>query len=402
MGKYWYLLDDPGIRLWNLSSEERLGRVLRGLGFEQRIEDLQQVPENSSVLFVRGDFLFDERVLQTLGKEMNLAFQVQHQNTVIPVGSHVEADKAQMALEALRARRVELLQGVRTMGLNDLSSSFSKTLKKTNAPFVLPIRLEDKDRLEEQLFAGSYKGVTDLVTKFLWPLPAKWVTRFCANQGIRPNHVTALSFILAAAAGVLFWEGELVWGLLLGWCMTFLDTVDGKLARVTITSSWWGNIFDHSIDLIHPPLWYWAWGMGLASFSPDLLRLSPGPLIAVIVAGYIVGRLVEGFWHLVVAKFGIFLWRPFDSFFRLVTARRNPNLIFLTCSVVAGRPDIGLEIVAVWTVVSSVILLLRFMMGMWNKVRGDAPRSWLTEIDPGKDRGILAVRVFTNPPATAE
>ena len=42
--------------------------------------------------------------------------------------------------------------------------------------------------------------------------------------------------------------------------MTFLDTVDGKLARVTLTSSPFGNVLDHSLDLIHPPFWYWAWG----------------------------------------------------------------------------------------------------------------------------------------------
>ena len=32
--------------------------------------------------------------------------------------------------------------------------------------------------------------------------------------------------------------------------MTFLDTVDGKLARCTIASSKLGNIFDHGIDLV--------------------------------------------------------------------------------------------------------------------------------------------------------
>ena len=45
-------------------------------------------------------------------------------------------------------------------------------------------------------------------------------------------------------------------------CMTFLDTVDGKLARTTLTSSKWGDIFDHGIDLVHPPFWYVAWGAG--------------------------------------------------------------------------------------------------------------------------------------------
>jgi phosphatidylglycerophosphate synthase len=42
-----------------------------------------------------------------------------------------------------------------------------------------------------------------------------------------------------------------------------LDTVDGKLARVTVTSGRFGHCFDHIIDLIHPPVWYILWGRGL-------------------------------------------------------------------------------------------------------------------------------------------
>ena len=52
--------------------------------------------------------------------------------------------------------------------------------------------------------------------------------------------------------------------------MTFLDTVDGKLARVTVTSTKLGNVFDHGIDLVHPPLWYLAWGIGLALEPPAI------------------------------------------------------------------------------------------------------------------------------------
>ncbi len=52
--------------------------------------------------------------------------------------------------------------------------------------------------------------------------------------------------------------------------MTFLDTVDGKLAHVTLTSSRFGHIFDHSLDLLHPPFCYLAWGLGLERLA--LLR----------------------------------------------------------------------------------------------------------------------------------
>ena len=45
----------------------------------------------------------------------------------------------------------------------------------------------------------------------------------------------------------------------------------------------------------------------------------------------------------------IHVWRPIDSQFRLITARRNPNMVILVAALLFGRPDVGLELVAWWT-----------------------------------------------------
>jgi phosphatidylglycerophosphate synthase len=134
--------------------------------------------------------------------------------------------------------------------------------------------------------------------------------------------------------------------------MTFLDTVDGKLARVTLTSSAIGNIFDHGIDLIHPPFWWWAWYVGI--FAVGMPPPWPELTLWVIVGGYVLQRVEEGIF-LRLFGFHVHAWRPFDSFFRLITARRNPNLLILTPACLVGRPDIGLVLVAVWTAICLVV-----------------------------------------------
>jgi phosphatidylglycerophosphate synthase len=53
--------------------------------------------------------------------------------------------------------------------------------------------------------------------------------------------------------------------------MTLLDTVDGKLARVTVASSKFGHVLDHGVDIVHPPFWYLAWGLGLGAWRPSIL-----------------------------------------------------------------------------------------------------------------------------------
>jgi len=401
MSVYAYIVNDSNIRLWNLTSLTRYQRMLHRMGVKNILDNINELPSNNSVLILKGDFLYDERVLSFLLSHKNVVLEIQTGVGLLPIASHVDAALASSAWRGIHQECTRDIANLQSLTLKDLSMSFSNELRKSDHPSVFPIREDNRVALEEHLFTGSYKGVTDLVTKFLWPVPAKGATRLCALWGISPNQVTSLSLLLVIAAGVLFAVGQFFWGLVLGWIMTFLDTVDGKLARVTVTSSKWGNIFDHGIDLIHPPLWYLAWGVGLPAFSPFLPWLTVEITVGIIFIGYILGRMVEGIFQWWLGGFVIFCWKPLDSYFRLITARRNPNLILLTGSFLLGRPDLGLEAVAIWTVGSTMILLARLLMAVWEKATRGSLTSWLAEIDPG-NRNSLAVRMFTNPPTTFE
>jgi hypothetical protein len=76
---------------------------------------------------------------------------------------------------------------------------------------------------------------------------------------------------------------------------------------------------------------------------------------------------------------GIFCWRPLDSVFRLITGRRNPNLLLLTGSTIAGRPDIGLLLVVAWTVLSSIFLVTRLVLAWQEKRNTGELHSWLQD-----------------------
>jgi phosphatidylglycerophosphate synthase len=138
--------------------------------------------------------------------------------------------------------------------------------------------------------------------------------------------------------------------------MTFLDTVDGKLARVTLTSSKFGDWLDHGIDLVHPPFWWWAWAVGCAAIGDPMG--DGGLALGIIVAGYILQRVEEGIF---LWKFGIemHVWQKFDSLFRQITARRNPNLVILTLAALAGAPREGLIVVAAWVAICLLVHLAR-------------------------------------------
>jgi len=223
-------------------------------------------------------------------------------------------------------------------------------------------------------FASSYKGITDFVTKWVWPVPAFYVTRVCAALRLTPNMVTTASLCLTFAAMYYFWLGQWFLGFLTGWLMTFLDTVDGKLARTTMTYSWWGNIYDHGIDLLHPPFWYFAWFVGLGgvfNFS-EILTNSMTFAIAAILIGYVVDRIVEGIF-IRQHGFHIHVWTRANSALRFFIARRNPNM-FLFMIAICLTPWFfeaghwGLYAVAIWTWLCICCNLLFLTVGMfWRK-----------------------------------
>ena len=405
---YIHVFDESPVQLWGLSSSLRIRREIEwelsshkgklpGLAPGQSIEfidDLGQLPPEADVVLLRGDYLYDVRVLTGLIAAVDTLLQVDGEGSPVAVAAHTGAAAATRVRDHFSGNRQELPVKLDIKTPDALVPQTNIRLKKAHAAFVLPISAGNSRALERHLFETAYKGITDLVTKWVWPNPARWVTRLCVRLGLRPNHVTAFSWVLAVLTGVLFYQGELVAGLLSGWLMTFLDTVDGKLARVTVTSSPLGNYFDHILDLLHPPFWYLAWGLGLASYAPALLNVDVNTTIALIFIGYIAGRVVEGLFS-GIAKFGVYSWRPVDSFNRLITARRNPCLILLSVSLLPGRPDLGLEAVALWTLASSLFLVVRLAMGIFSRVTSGPLQSWLTEIDLTRSQQTLAARWFS-------
>ncbi|MES1150620.1 MAG: CDP-alcohol phosphatidyltransferase family protein, partial [Dongia sp.] len=239
-----------------MTGAERLGRALQRSGIASELHGTA-----GNAVLLRDDFIYDEVLVRALLAQPGVALVAGDGSAV---AAHAPAGGAANE-DALRRGAVE--SEMRPVDAVTLASSYNKSLRKRAVPYLLQIGSMPAIAIERRMFDGAYKGVTDFVTKRIWPWPAFHVTRLCARLGISPNMVTAASLLCVLAAMALFWRGQFAVGLVCAWAMCFLDTVDGKLARVTLRSTPFGNVFDHGIDLIHPPFWYWAWYEGLMSTS---------------------------------------------------------------------------------------------------------------------------------------
>ncbi len=366
------LIASSTAQVWGMSSQERLGRQLARAGVTDVRTSTDGIAAEAGVVILRLDWAYEQRLIDELVARPNVMLA----GGATPVAAHVTGAQTGAAVAALSGGPA--LPGVATLDSEGLAGSYNRKLRKREIAYLIPLTDQTAADVEARSFAGSYKGVTDLVTKYVWPRPARVVTKWCAVRGITPNQVTLVGLVLVFAAFWAFWNGHYLSGLVAAWIMTFLDTVDGKLARVTMTASKFGDVMDHGIDLVHPPFWWWAWVVGLPASGHPVAGAGAGAgvMIAIIFGGYIAQRLEEGAF---MRLFGMHMhvWRPFDSFFRLITARRNPNLIVLTVAALLGAPDWGMIVVCGWIVICFFVHLSQIVQAMLIRRHG-AVTSWLS------------------------
>lgn len=354
-------------RLFGLGAEERACRLAENLGLESAHGAR---PDRGTVL-ANMAYAWDPAWLRVVAQRPASVLTLGGD----PVIAHVPAGADPAQAEAAMLGSGGSLAGLEIIDAESAEVSYDE-LRKRERPFVLVLDPDDVEPVERAAYDASYKGVTDALTLYLWRKPAFYLTRWAAEAGLAPNSVTAIGALLCVLAFFLFWNGAYWLGILAAFIFMVLDTVDGKLARCTGTSSKWGEVFDHGIDLIHPPFWWWAWAHGLQAYGTPLEPVYAAMLIAAIVIGYVVQRVIEGIF---IARFSmhIHVWRPIDSRFRLITARRNPNMVLLAGALLFGRPDVGLELVALWTILSLIFHGVRLAQATSRAYRGEPVVSWL-------------------------
>jgi phosphatidylglycerophosphate synthase len=345
------IVGDCDERLFGMKPADRLSRQTANL------RELHLVAHASAVL-----------------SDDTVAWLVDHPGTVLASsgGRPLAAAVDSIGIDAAR-KTIEGGDGLTVTRADAIGTVYVRKLRRTLTPLALALGEQPRPVVERKLFASVYKGVTDIVTKYAWPEPALWLTRGAAALGMSPNAVTILGLLLTLAAGWQFYVGNLVVGMAAAWLMTLLDTVDGKLARVTLTSSEFGNRLDHGNDMIHPPLWWLCLAHGIALAEPANPWVWPA--CWTVLATYLVGRFLEkGF----KARFGFnpFMWERFDSRFRMVISRRNIILLIMSFGLVLQRPAAAFAVCAGWSVLSVLIQATRYAQAA-GRSRREPIHAWL-------------------------
>jgi phosphatidylglycerophosphate synthase len=332
-------------------------RVARGAGTIR--ERVAAAAQRSPALVVEADTLVDARLYDFLAAQSGDLVAADGDAILARIGDASRLQPGAATLSAAMPTDAPRLTQAAFPG-------FIRNLRRT-LPFYL-FRVTDaaaRKSVERFLFWSNYKGSTDFFTKYVYP-PLVWIlVRPLARWGVHPNTVTAVSILLTLAVIPFCATGHFLAGFLCAYGMSVLDSVDGKLARLTFTDSKLGNVLDHGLDLVHPPFWYCAWAYGLTlGTGPDGGGDVSSPVFIAslwMLGLYVLDRLILKVYPTRFGR-GLHTHAPMDGFVRTFISRRNINLPLFTVGYIAG---LGIETIYVMVAWQALTCLYHGIRTAW-------------------------------------
>ena len=233
------------------------------------------------------------------------------------------------------------------------------SLRLTMAPYM--VRLDSPGQIrpvDHLMYHRSFKGVIDAVARYGYYHLVRWVTRTLSRTTLPPNLFTLLSVLGIWGAIPCFALGYVGAGVVVAWAAVLLDSVDGKLARLTLHLSEAMGRFEHIAAMPGLGLWYAALGWHYS--GGEIFSTHPGALATwVLLGSFLVDKMISGLFRKAFGK-EIFDYRPVDAAFHLAACRRNTGLLILTLGVLAGREAEAFALLTGWMVFTLIFHAFRF------------------------------------------
>lgn len=244
----------------------------------------------------------------------------------------------------------------------DEFDSYIDDLRLDFVPYFFPIEEQtDIRQAENKMYEANFKGTLDFIAIYIYKYPVREIVRWLSQYPwITPNQITFLSIASSFAVPFLFALGQWNWAILIGWLMFIFDSVDGKLARLTIRLSRTAGIIEHATS--SPALFLWFVSLGWYFSGGDILNPALGSNIAcwTLMILYWVDKSLNGYFR---ARFQYDLYNHavFDQKFHLFACRRAIIHLIITIGYLSGYLQEGFYFLAAWMGVSFLVHLIRLI-----------------------------------------
>ena len=238
--------------------------------------------------------------------------------------------------------------------ITDIEGYDSKMRKAVTAWWIDVDTEQDLKRAQAKIVLNASKNPSDLVACYVHrPIENRLVPLVC-RLGVTPNQVTLLVNILAYTATALFLTGHLLAASLFCLVVGIVDGLDGKLARVTLSTSRVGSL-EHSFDL----LFEFSWLIALALF----LSFGGTSTVPLLLCACTIAFVA--FYRSIYDRFGRVAGKSLDDYgdfervFRRVAGRRNLYNIPILVGILLGAPLYSLVFIAFHAGVTAIVYASR-------------------------------------------
>lgn len=309
-----------------------------------------------SMILLDGSGIYDERIISALAaSERPVLFK----DGVRKVPPAVRLDET--LIQSFTASNLTLTEFLNQVSIETVETqsmqNYIRFLRRSVSPMLIQLESEKEIRsIENTMYANTFKGTLELVAVYGYRIPVRELTRLTAKTFITPNMVTVAAQVCSFGAIPALANGWLWTGLLLASGFIIFDSLDGKLARMTIRLSQAADHFDHLTSAPTRMGWYLAMGWHLSGEN----LISPYGYFAIAYAAMpVIDKLTGAVFN---AKFGRspLDYTPLDGKVHLFTVRRN-DIFLMLIGMTFGFIHTAYIIAACWAVLTWLWHLYRLI-----------------------------------------
>ena len=307
------------------------------------------------VIVAQANFVFDGRLLTALFEHGVPATLRAPSGDVLGLARLSRETAQELKGELTFKEQIEALENLPEFNAASIPE-YVPSMRRKFTPYWQFLEHEhDLDAAAAKVMDSAQKGVLDFPARYLHPIPENYLARLASVTPITPNQITVLSAILAFVGTYWFAVQNFLPALLIAVVAGILDGVDGKLARVKLMSSPFGDRLDHSLDVSFEFSWYVALGWGLYQSVGDWSLFLYGIGLVGIM---IVARGLSGL-YLFQTGHQIHDHTAFDRVIRLFAGRRNIFVLVLLAGYLSGNLVNSFYVVIIWGLATIVVYALR-------------------------------------------
>src|SRR5215213_9235688 len=119
------------------------------------------------------------------------------------------------------------------------------------------------------VYERRFPPVTDALTRYVWRAPAVRLARWAEAAELPAATFTMIQALLSLLVFALLWNGRYALGLVASVAVMILS-VAALLAERSAASTATERRLRQAVEIVFPPLWWWAWAHGLEAYGRPL------------------------------------------------------------------------------------------------------------------------------------